>query len=378
MARERWPLGLGSRKGLRAVHEVTDIAGLTGPELVAAARERLSRGHGAARAIYRDALRHGRFEPEAHGLSAEATRSWRERFGLSAPQVARMAEEQTAQGMTAKVVLRLHDGLECESVLLPMGKERSTVCISSQVGCKMGCGFCETGRMGLLRNLSAAEIVSQLLAVRDARGMATSFRNVVFMGMGEALDNFDAVLQALRVMTCPMGLSIAQERITVCTVGHVPGIRKLAAAGFKRLNLSVSLNAPDDTLRSELMPIARKHPLAELQQALAEYRPRRNFALGVNYCLLPGINDSPAHAAGVAHFCTPLERVMVNVIPYNPGHAPLTRKPSEDEVDRFIGWLRDAGLPVRRRVTKGQSVMAACGQLGNFQLREARRALLRS
>jgi 23S rRNA (adenine2503-C2)-methyltransferase len=159
----------------------------------------------------------------------------------------------------------------------------------------------------------------------------------------------------------------------VCTVGHVHGIRRLAAAGFKRLNLSVSLNAPDDALRAELMPIARKVPLSELQQALSEYRPRRNFALGVNYCLMPGINDAREHAAGVARFCAPLQRVMVNVIPFNPGNAPLTRKPTEPEIERFIGWLRDEGLPVRRRITKGGSVMAACGQLGNVELRRARR-----
>jgi 23S rRNA (adenine2503-C2)-methyltransferase len=238
----------------------------------------------------------------------------------------------------------------------------------------MGCSFCETGRMGLLRNLSAAEIVSQLLAARSERGLGTRFRNVVFMGMGEALDNFEAVEQALRVITDPSGLSIAQERVTICTVGHAQGIRRLAAAGFKRLNLSVSLNAPDDALRAELMPIARRVVLAELQQALCEYRPRRNFALGVNYCLLPGINDARAHAAGIARFCAPLARVMVNVIPYNPGSAPLARKPTEPEVERFIGWLREEGLPVRRRITKGQSVMAACGQLGNLELRGLRRS----
>ncbi len=357
------------------MHEPIDIAGLTGPELVAAARARLPRGHGAARALYRAAFAHGVFEPGQHGLSAEATLAWRSGFCLGAPDVVRVVREGEGDAMTAKLVLRLRDGLECESVLLPMGQGRTTLCVSSQVGCKMGCTFCETGRMGLLRNMTPAEIVAQLLAVRSARGLSARFRNLVFMGMGEALDNFDAVQQALRVVTDPAGLSIAQERITVCTVGHAAGIRRLAQAGWKRLNLSVSLNAPDDALRAQLMPIARKVSLEELQQALAEYRPRRNFALGVNYCLLPGINDAREHARGVARFCAPLERVMVNVIPYNPGNSPLTRKPTEDEIDRFIGWLRDEGLPVRRRITKGQSVMAACGQLGNVELRRSRRAV---
>jgi 23S rRNA (adenine2503-C2)-methyltransferase len=123
------------------------------------------------------------------------------------------------------------------------------------------------------------------------------------------------------------------------------------------------------------MPINRRTDLAELQRALMAYKPRRNFALGVNYCLLPGVNDTEADARAVAEFCMPLGRVLVNLIPYNPGSSPLTRAPEETEVERFIGWLRAEGLPVRQRVTKGRSVMAACGQLGNPSVREQRRAL---
>jgi 23S rRNA (adenine2503-C2)-methyltransferase len=253
-----------------------------------------------------------------------------------------------------------------------MGRDKATLCISSQVGCKMGCTFCETGRMGLLRNLTAAEIVGQLLCARHVLGFA--YENVVFMGMGEALDNREAVLQALRVMTDGAGFAMGQEHITVCTVGNVPGIEALSRAGMKRLNLSVSLNAARDELRSQLMPVNRRTPLAELQRALAAYRPRANFALGVNYCLLPGLNDGRDDARDVARFCAPLGRVMVNVIPYNPGSAPIASAPTEEVIDRFIGWLREEGLPVRRRITKGRSVMAACGQLGNVQLRRRRAA----
>jgi len=345
------------------------IAGCTGRQLRAAARQRLARGHGVANALYRDALQRGRFEPEAHGLSAAVAADWRARFALSLPELARSVEEPGERGATIKFVWRLHDGLECESVLLPMGRGRATLCISSQVGCKMGCSFCETGRMGLLRNLEAAEIVGQLLSVRHIHGRA--FRNVVFMGMGEALDNVEHVVAALRAMTDPEGMAMAQERVTVCTVGRPAGIARLGEAGFRRLNLSVSLNAPEDPLRSRLMPVNRKTPLSALQAALVDYRPRPNFAVGVNYCLLPGLNDAREHARGVAHFCAPLGRVMVNVIPYNPGSQPLTRAPSDSEVDRFIGWLRDEGLPVRRRITKGRGVMAACGQLGNVELRRS-------
>ncbi len=348
-----------------------DLHALTRDELVALARESLPQGAGVAGRVYRAAMLEGRFEPESLGLSARTAAAWREHFRLALPEVVSVVEEETHVGLTAKAVLRLADGYEAECVHIPMGRGRYTLCVSSQVGCKMGCAFCETARMGLLRHLSAAEIVGQVLVARHVLGWDVG--NVVFMGMGEALDNADAVLAALRVMNDPAGLGMAQERFTVCTVGHVEGLARLAALGFRRLNVSVSLNAANDALRSRIMPVNRKTPLAELQRALAAYRPRRNFALGVNYCLMPGLNDAREDAADVARFCAPLERILVNVIPYNPGNAPLTRAPTDDEVDRFIGWLRDEGLPVRKRITKGRSVMAACGQLGNAELRERRR-----
>jgi 23S rRNA (adenine2503-C2)-methyltransferase len=226
--------------------------------------------------------------------------------------------------------------------------------------------------MGLLRHLRTDEIIAQLLVARHR--LDWPIRNIVFMGMGEALDNAENVLHALRVLNDQAGLAIGQERLTVCTVGHVEGIRLLEEQGLKRLNLSISLNAANDTLRSEIMPINRRTDLSALQEALIAYRPRRNFALGVNYCLLPGLNDSPADARAVAEFCRPLGRVLVNLIPYNPGSTPLTRAPEEAEVERFIAWLRAEGLPVRERVTKGRSVMAACGQLGNPSARADRKA----
>jgi 23S rRNA (adenine2503-C2)-methyltransferase len=343
------------------------LAGHTSDELAAAAKVRLEAGAGVARALYRQAMLEGRFEPEAQGLGERAVRAWRAHFDFALPEVASVTSDEGEMGTTSKAVLRTADGLAYECVHIPMGRGRHTLCVSSQVGCKMGCRFCETGRMGLLRHLTPAEIVGQLLVARHRLGW--SVRNVVFMGMGEALDNFAGLSQALAILTDPGGLSMAQERITVCTVGHVEGIRKLATLGYKRLNLSVSLNAANDAARSDLMPINRKVPLSELQGALAEFRPRRNFALGVNYCLMPGLNDAREDAADIGRFCRPLGRVLLNLIPYNPGNAPLTRAPSEDETERFIGWLREEGLAVRRRITKGRSAMAACGQLGDAELR---------
>lgn len=348
------------------------IHALTNMELGETARALLSRGYGVARRIHRQAVLGGHFEPERLGLGPESCASWRSRFSFELPEVIRLQTDDGPLGTTSKVVLRLNDGMEIESVRIPMGRGRATLCVSSQVGCKMGCTFCETGRMGLLRHLTAEEIVAQLLVAKHRLGW--EIRNVVFMGMGEALDNAVNVLQALRVLNDEGGLAIAQERLTVCTVGHVEGIRLLHQAGFKRLNLSISLNAANDGLRSELMPINRRTNLCELRDALVPYRPRRNFALGVNYCLLPGINDTAADAKAVAEFCRPLARVLVNLIPYNPGSSPLTRAPDDAEVDRFIGWLRAEGLPVRQRVTKGRDVMAACGQLGNpFARRDHKR-----
>jgi 23S rRNA (adenine2503-C2)-methyltransferase len=348
------------------------IHGLSSAELVTLAKERLPRGHGVARRVHRQVMRDGRFAPEALDLGPESCAAWRETFSFTLPEVVRMESDAGALGETSKVVLRLDDGLEAEAVRIPMGRGRHTLCVSSQVGCKMGCTFCETGRMGLLRHLRTDEIVAQLLVARHKLGW--QIRNIVFMGMGEALDNADNVIRAIRVFNDEAGLAIGQERITVCTVGHVAGIRRLESEGFKRLNLSISLNAANDSLRSELMPINRRTQLAELRDVLAAYRPRRNFALGVNYCLLPGINDTREDARAIADFCSTLGRVLVNLIPYNPGTQPLTRAPDDREVEQFIGWLRDEGLPVRERVTKGRSVMAACGQLGNPEARARRRA----
>jgi 23S rRNA (adenine2503-C2)-methyltransferase len=352
-----------------------DILGLTSDQLADAAKLALPSGAGIAHRLYPRALRAGEFAPESFPISATSAAAWRERFTVGLLEVARVADDGDEDG-TAKAVLKTSDGFEIECVRIPMrhgpdgGTTTWTLCLSSQVGCRMGCTFCETGRMGLLRNLTAAEIVSQVVTARAKLGWQA--RNLVFMGMGEALDNADHLLQALEVLTDKRGLAYSHERITVCTSGHAEGIARLAALGWKRLNLSISLNSAEDRARSRIMPVNRRTPLAELQRLLAAYPQRRNFTLGVNYCLLPDINDRREDAAAIAAFCAPLGRVLVNLIPYNPGSAPVTRAPSEDEITRFIGWLREDGLPVRRRLTKGRGIMAACGQLGNVALRKQR------
>ena len=184
------------------------------------------------------------------------------------------------------------------------------------------------------------------------------------MGMGEPLDNLANVLRSIRILRDQRGFSYSQERLTLCTAGQVEGLRELGRAGLRRLNVSVSLAAARDELRDRLMPINRIWPLARLEAALAEYPKRRNFAFGVNYCLIPGLNDAPEDLDAVAAFVGRIGRALVNVIPYNPGRSPIAKAPTEAEVAAFLDGLAARGVPVRRRIEKGRALMAGCGQLG--------------
>jgi 23S rRNA (adenine2503-C2)-methyltransferase len=284
--------------------------------------------------------------------------------------------------------------LESESVIIPMNSYRGTdwhtLCVSSQVGCRMGCTFCETARMGLLRNLSAAEIVAQRLAARQlmpGRGPAQGrfryfvdgIQNIVFMGMGEPFDNFEQVIQAIRVLNEPCGLDFPLTQITISTVGRVDGLRQLAALArtpdrgrdWRNLRLAISLTAADDRLRDVLMPINKGMPLAELQRALLEYPLPRKGRYLIQYVLIKDVNDARADADAVAAWCRPLPCV-VNLIPYNPQRDAAYATPSEDAVLRFMRRLRDHGIFVKRRITQGRDLMGACGQLGNPALRRQR------
>lgn len=340
-----------------------DLLGTPSAELRLAAATRFgaAKGSGLANALHRDAVLRGVMAPEAHGAGPRAAAAWRALATLQLPEVVAEAREETAHGLLRKALLRLADGRTVESVHLPMGRGRSSLCLSTQVGCARACTFCETGRLGLLRNLTAGEVVAQVTIATQRQGRPD---NLVFMGMGEPLDNLDGLLGALAVLTDRAGLGYAQDKLTVCTVGHVPGIARLRELGWKRLGLALSLNAADDGKRAAIMPRSVRYPLREIQQALAAYRQRANLALGLHWCLLPGVNDADEDVRGIADFAAPLGRCFVHVIPYNPGTGPIARAPREDEVLAFVGRLRAAGLAVRRRVTKGRDVMAACGQLG--------------
>jgi 23S rRNA (adenine2503-C2)-methyltransferase len=259
-----------------------------------------------------------------------------------------------------KFVTSLPDDLDIESVVIPMFR-RHTLCVSSQVGCRMGCRFCRTGRMGLIRNLTAAEIVGQVFAARHRLGF--DVRNVVFMGMGEPLDNPDHVIQAIRVLVDQRGMDIARRYITVSTVGLTTGIDRLSRFDGGPVNLAVSLNAPDDDIRSRLMPVNRSIPMAALKDALLRYPLAKKSALFVEYVLIQGVNDRREHAAALARYLAPL-KVKLNLIPYNPAPGDDFRPPSTDTYERFHAWLLAEKVFVRRRGEKGGRIMAACGQLG--------------
>jgi 23S rRNA (adenine2503-C2)-methyltransferase len=267
--------------------------------------------------------------------------------------------QMTEEGVV-KWVFRLKDGLAVETVIIPM-PGHATICISSQVGCRMGCRLCETGQMGLRRNLSAAEIVAQVHAVKQ--GFGHEVRNVVFMGMGEPLDNLEPVAQAIRVMNDQRGLNIPQRRITVSTCGLVEGIHRLSALNWPQLKLAISLNAADDDTRSALMPVNRRHNLAELKQALQHYPLARGNVLFMEYVLIKGVNDGPEHASQVARYLEGLP-VRLNLIAYNPRRNSPYAAPSAQEVERFRHDLVAHHIFVRLRHSRGAGIRAACGQLG--------------
>ncbi|RIK67071.1 MAG: 23S rRNA (adenine(2503)-C2)-methyltransferase [Planctomycetota bacterium] len=281
---------------------------------------------------------------------------------------------QMADGDVVKFCQRTDDAWEIESVIIPMGardKTWRTLCVSSQIGCKRGCTFCQTAQMGLVRNLTVDEILGQVRAARVVFG--ANVRNVVFMGMGEPMDNLENVVAAITAMHEDCINQIPRRRITVSTVGRCDGIRRLAALRWRRLNLAVSLNAPNDEVRSQIMPINRIEPMALLRDAIAEYPVRAGGHVLIEYVLIRGLNDKLDHARQLAEYLRGLH-TCVNLIPYNPREESPYETPDEDTVVRFQVELMSAGQLCFRRGTKGTAAMAACGQLGNLELRRARKS----
>jgi len=284
----------------------------------------------------------------------------RERLATALPEGLTPVTEAIADdGDTVKWLWTLRDGARVETVLMRY-PDRSTVCVSSQAGCAMACGFCATGQAGFSRHLTSGEIVEQVVrAARRARDDGHRLGNVVFMGMGEPLANFDATWSAIHRIHDDLGLGA--RRITVSTVGIVPGIRRLAAADLP-VNLAVSLHAADDELRDRLVPINRRYPLSVLASACADHVAVTGRRLSFEWALIDGVNDRPVDATRLATYARDL-RAHVNLIPLNPTPGYPTRGTPRAGVRAFRDRLRDLGVNVTVRDTRGRDIDAACGQL---------------
>jgi len=252
-----------------------------------------------------------------------------------------------------------------EAVFMPE-ENRQTICVSTQAGCAVDCHFCLTATLGLIRNLTAGEIVGQvLMALEDQRANLKPQTNVVLMGQGEPLLNYDAVTAALRILLDPNGMAITPRHTTLSTSGIVPGIERLALESV-RPKLAISLNASSNEQRDAIMPINRKYPIEELLEACARYPLRPWEHLTFEYVLLGGFNDAPEDAARVAKLLANL-RAKVNLIPWNPGDLPY-EKPNPARIEEFRRILNEKGIPAFVRYSRGQDVMAACGQLAVLEL----------
>ena len=264
---------------------------------------------------------------------------------------------------TVKYLIRMPDGELVESVLIPTD-ERTTACLSAQAGCPLQCQFCATGSMGFKRNLSASEMTDQAFALHEEARKLTGGRltNIVFMGMGEPLLNLDNVIEAIGTLTEPdYQYSMAERRISISTVGLVPGIRRLAESGL-RTKLAISLHSADQEKRAQLMPVAAQYPLDELRHGIVDYNERTGLPVTLVYMLLSGINDTPEDARKLARYARKF-LCKINLIDYN-AIVNFKFKPAySDTRNAFVRQLLDAGLHVTVRKSQGASINAACGQL---------------
>lgn len=278
-----------------------------------------------------------------------------------------LAARQVSDDGTAKLLLKLRDGRTVETVLMPDFREdRAAGCISSQVGCAMGCDFCATTKTGFERNLTAGEIVEQFLALRrEAHESGRVLRTIVFMGMGEPMLNLDNVLAAVERMADNRVGALGWRQITISTVGLIPGIEKLTETGLN-VNLAVSLHAPDDETRAQLLPVGKRFPIADILAAADRFQASRGRVVTIQYCLLRGVNDSSEHARTLAAVLGS-RRMHVNLLRYNPTGLSLRGKAYErsddSTADAFAAILQEHGLVAHFRRSRGKDIDAACGQL---------------
>jgi len=328
----------------------------------------LGKGRRHAERLYQHYLRKGDLsdlswvEPQAMLLVQKMS----EAAHLRHDPIAKSLED----GDVRKFLIRLLDGLETESVVIPM-KAGLTLCVSSQVGCKMGCAFCETGRMGLIRNLTPEEIVQQFFIARHVQ--KKPIRNIVFLGMGEPFDNYENVMQAIKVMTDPKGFGMGPRHITVSTSGVVDVLDRFTEEADRAIHLAVSINAPNDQIRSKIMPVNHKWSMVQLREALDRYVSTGRREILIEYVLLKELNDAIEHADLLAAYLEGLP-VKVNLIPYNAQRRTRFSPPELEQQEAFFQRLREKKYQVLLRHHKGRGIMAACGQLGNKEIRHTQKS----
>jgi 23S rRNA (adenine2503-C2)-methyltransferase len=334
-----------------------DLAELERPSLEAALA---GRGHPRfhARQIFRWLYRRGVTEAGAMtDLSRELRADLASGFRLTTPALGH--RERSIDG-TEKFLLRLSDDRTIESVFIP-DTPSMTFCISTQVGCAMACRFCLTGKMGLVRHLTAGEMVGQVRVLADALHLRAAAFNIVLMGMGEPLHNYDETMKALRILTDPYGFAVPARRITLSTVGVLPALERLAKESVMP-NLAISLHAPTDEQRGDLVPINRKYGVGDIIAAAKRFPLKKRARITFEYVLLAGVNDSPQDARRLAKLLAGVKS-KVNLIPLNAAAGIPFERPSDAAVDQFARILAERGLTVSVRKSRGRDIRAACGQL---------------
>ena len=282
--------------------------------------------------------------------------------GFELESVVPVTIQRSNDKQTSKGLFRLHDGNEVEAVLMEHWGDRTTVCISSQAGCAYACAFCSTGQAGYTRNLTAVEIFDQArFFARELKTRGKKITNIVFMGQGEPFANYDAVMDAVRLLNDPNGFGLGHRHITISTVGLVPQIGRFAGEGVQ-VNLAISLHAPTDAQRSAIMPVNRRFPVADLMAACAAYVERTHRKVFFEYVMLEGVNDDDASATALAKLVRG-HLYHVNLIPYNTTPDAPLRGTVDARIRAFQKILDDAGVPTTVRTPMGRDIAAACGQL---------------
>ena len=330
--------------------------------------------------IFRWIHARGVFDPELMSNLGRSLRAELASLPLGCP-LEEIGVRRSSDG-TRKLLLRLHDGLAIECVLIPQGQldeeeddddgrgevddKPLTLCVSTQVGCAMGCVFCASGQAGLKRGLGAHEIISQLIMARRHLDSGERIRNIVFMGMGEPLHHYAETARTIHLLTHPLGHAMSPRRITVSSVGLISGIRRLGEEFAGKIGLAISLHAPDTDTRSEIIPMNRHQPMAELMEALRAYPLPKRRRITIEYTLIDGINDTIGHARRLVEALRGLP-VKVNLIPMNPIAASALRAPRAEAVEAFRRELARSRVSCSIRQTRGDDVDAACGQLALAQ-----------